>query len=115
MLMSTEYIKAKLLGTELLDYFISHDAKHVNLNISLEASSVTVRVWARMENLPKDFLSIMQDLKQPRRYEVEDYYEELLGIRPDIFDVDIVSAMIDEASYERFADEVEVKLVRHLW
>ncbi|MDK6369307.1 MULTISPECIES: hypothetical protein [Aerococcus] len=109
-----EYRKAKLIASEMMDYFFNYWVKDLRVDIIFEAKEVVIRLTAAMSEEPADIEELMDQLQKPRQYEVEEYYEDLLGIREDQVNAEIIAAMIDEAAYSFATNCFQLELTRYL-
>ncbi|MDK8502740.1 hypothetical protein QP860_06695 [Aerococcus sp. UMB1112A] len=109
-----EFRKAKLIASEMMDYFFNYRVKDLRVEITFEAEEVVIHLTAAMPKAPADIEELMDQLQKPRQYEVEEYYEDLLGIREDQINPEIIAAMIDEAAYSFEPNSFQLELIRYL-
>ena len=114
MLNAQEYRKAKLIAAEMMDYFFNYRVKDLKLAVSFEGDRLVIDLIGSMAEEPADIEEVMDQLQKPRQYEVEEYYEDLLGIREDLLNTEIIAAMIDEATYSFVDGKVQLELIRYI-
>ncbi|XJS10768.1 hypothetical protein ACF3NG_00395 [Aerococcaceae bacterium WGS1372] len=71
-----------------------------------------ITISGRVYEEPKDVKQLVEKLRAQQQPEVEEYYEDLLGLRDDEFHVDILSALIDEIEYSYDNQIMTFKIIR---
>ncbi|UUX34674.1 hypothetical protein [Fundicoccus culcitae] len=95
--MPQEKKKIKLIVSELLDYFLNQNIDNLNITIQKQPTQINITLSAPVQQLPADMDEILNKLNTPRQPEMEDYYEDLLGLREHRFDVEVLATMVDAA------------------
>lgn len=100
-----EYRKIKLIMNELLDYFYNSGMTQANIHFGLFDHQSEITITGQIDSEPSDLDFVIEKLRATQQPEVEEYYEDLLGLRDDEFHVDILSALIDVVEYD-FEDNI---------
>lgn len=107
-----EYRKIKLVMNELLDYCYHHGMVEAKIHFVRLDFHSEITISGLMYEEPQDIKLVLEKLRAVQQPELEDYYEELLGLRDDEFHVDILSALIDEIDYTYDNQIMTLKVIR---
>ena len=100
-----EYRKIKMIMNELLDYFYNNGMTEANIHFVILAHHSEITIKGQLDTEPSDIDHVIEKLRATQQPELEEYYEDLLGLRDDEFHVDILSALIDQVEYS-FKDNI---------
>ncbi|MEY8371811.1 hypothetical protein AAK938_09715 [Aerococcaceae bacterium 50-4] len=110
-----EYAKINRIVSEFMNFFDEYDIHKYQMNLSIadnkQATSV-IKFDGEKENLPQSFIDHLHDLNDERQPELEYYYEDLLGIRNDTFNTEILAAMVDYVTFDVTATGFKIYIER---
>lgn len=107
-----EYRKIKLIMNEMLDYCHNHGMKEADIHFIQYDQHSEITISGRVEEEPEDIGLVLDKLRAVQQPEIEDYYEDLLGLRDDEFHIDILSTLIDQIDYTYDQQVMTFKVVR---
>lgn len=110
-----EYATINRIVSEFMNFFDDYQIYKYSMDIAIapdKQSTSVIRFEGTKENLPQSFVDLLNDVNATRQPEIENYYEELLGIRNDTFNTEILSACIDYVTFEVSDDYFEILIER---
>ena len=113
--MTNEKQKIARIANALLEYFLSHNAKGLQLSIMESEKSVSISLQLEQVSLSE---KCMEELKHflymERQEEMEEYYWHLLGNDSETQEISLIGMMVDEALVTETPPSMKVELVRYL-
>lgn len=97
---------------EMLDYCYLHGMAEAKIHFVRLDFHSEITISGKVYEEPKDIKQVLDKLRAQQQPEVEEYYEDLLGLRDDEFHVDILSALIDEIDYSYENQIMTFKIIR---
>lgn len=107
-----EYRKIKRIISEMMDYFYNHGGESLEVGLELNQYESVFFVAAYLDALPEDLEEMMEAFQSPRQMEYDDHYVDLLGLREDKIDIDVVASMIDWSTYSYEKGKLKISMVR---
>lgn len=110
-----EYIKVNRIVSEFMNYFEFYKIYQYRMAISVaedKSETTVIKFKGKKQDLPHAFIEHLDELKAPRQPELEDYYDDLLGMRNDTFNVDIIAASIDYVTLDLTDTDFEIIIER---
>lgn len=107
-----EYRKIKMIMNEMLDYCYLNGMVEAKIHFVRLDYHSEITISGKVYEEPSDVKQVLEKLAAQQQPEVEDYYEDLLGLRDDEFHVDILSALIDEIEYSYDHQIMTFKIIR---
>lgn len=106
--------KIKLIASELMDYFFTHDILHLDIRINMTEEHSVITFCGFTDEQPDDFDEVLRKLNNPRKAEIEEYYEELLGLDDYKLELNIIAAMVDEADATFMNNRLILRVIRNM-
>lgn len=98
--MPREIKKIKNIVSELLDYFLNENINDINVRVQLFEQETQITLTAQTTQLPENIDTIIHKINTTRHPEVEDYYDDLLGIRDNQLDLEVLATVVDSAKVQ---------------
>ncbi len=77
--MISEKDKVNRIIKEFLTYFMGHQLTDISLHLKVDDNEMALAFTVPCEAEPADFKMLLKELNVPREYELEEYYNGLLG------------------------------------
>lgn len=108
--MINEKDKTNRIIKEIMTYFLSHNLSDISMHLILNDQVMEINFVVLCEAPPHDFSKFLKALNVPRQYELEEYYNSLLGAHhTNQHDYTFLGKALDEATGEYKDGAV------HLW
>lgn len=112
--MINEKDKANRLVKEFLSYFFTHNLLDITMNLLINEQATTIDFTVKCSAEPADFAEFVQALKVPRQYELEEYFNSLLGAHHGSrHDYTFLGQAIDEAEGKYADSKLFLHIVRY--
>ncbi|MBD3948703.1 hypothetical protein I4Q36_03590 [Tuanshanicoccus lijuaniae] len=100
--MITEKDKAARITKEIIHYFLEHHLYTFDLHFNITCDFFELEITTKTDNIPDTFDQFVDDLSVARQYELDEYYNSLLGSHNEHQDYKCLGQSIDKvsASYE---------------
>ncbi len=109
-----ELYKARKMVDELTGYLLRNRIKSLSIYLDLNDERVQISLWGQLtEDIP-DLEDVIRLMNAKRVPEMEEYYEHLLGSGIEDNDMNLLGAMVDEATFVLREDRLEIKVIRYL-
>jgi len=98
-----EYAKVNRIVSEFMNLFDDYEINKYQMELSIAAdkqSTSVIKFDGKKANLPHSFVDQLNELNAKRQPEIEYCYEDLLGIRNDTFNTEILAAAIDYVTFD---------------
>ncbi|MFV8806682.1 hypothetical protein [Aerococcus urinaeequi] len=98
-----EYAKVNRIVSEFMNLFDDYEINKYQMDLSIatdKQSTSVIKFDGKKPNLPHSFVDQLNELNAKRQPEIEYYYEDLLGIRNDTFNTEILAAVIDYVTFD---------------
>ncbi|MFW3363097.1 hypothetical protein [Aerococcus urinaeequi] len=98
-----EYAKVNRIVSEFMNLFDDYEINKYQMEMSIatdKQSTSVIKFDGKKPNLPHSFVDQLNELNAKRQPEIEYYYEDLLGIRNDTFNTEILAAVIDYVTFD---------------
>ena len=98
-----EYAKVNRIVSEFMNLFDDYEINKYQMDLSIatdKQSTSVIKFDGKKADLPQSFIDQLDDLNAKRQPEIEYYYEDLLGIRNDTFNTEILAAVIDYVTFD---------------
>ncbi len=105
--------KALRMLHELINYFLNHEMKILDMNLNIEAHQTSMKVSGTCETLPIDLEEVLEILNKPRQAEVEEYYWRLLGGDKQKNEVHLLAVLVDEVKTDYQNNRLSIELIRY--
>lgn len=105
--------KALRMLHELINYFLNHEMKILDMNLSIEEHQTSMKVSGVCETLPEDLEEVLTILNKPRQAEVEEYYWRLLGGDKQKNEVHLLAVLVDEVKTDYTDNRLSIELIRY--
>jgi hypothetical protein len=105
--------KALRMLHELINYFLNHGMKELEMHLSIQADQTCMKVSGMCETMPLDFEDTINILNKPRLAEVEEYYWRLLGGDKQKNEVHLLGVLVDEVNTEYLNQRLSIELIRY--
>lgn len=77
--MINEKDKANRIVKEFMTYFLSHNLTDITMHLKIDEQAMELNFTVPCQTQPSDFNKLLKSLNVPRQYELEEYYNSLLG------------------------------------
>jgi hypothetical protein len=105
--------KALRMLHELINYFLNHHMKMLDMELSIEEHQTRMKVSGTCEVLPDDLEETIAILNKPRQAEVEEYYWRLLGGDKQKNEVHLLAVLVDEVKTDYINKRLSIELIRY--
>ncbi|MFV8814971.1 hypothetical protein ACNNLQ_07670 [Aerococcus urinaeequi] len=98
-----EYAKVNRIVSEFMNLFDDYEINKYQMDLSIatdKQSTSVIKFDGKKPILPHSFVDQLNELNAKRQPEIEYYYEDLLGIRNDTFNTEILAAVIDYVTFD---------------
>lgn len=98
-----EYAKVNRIVSEFMNLFDEYNINKYQMDLCIatdKQSTSVIKFDGKKTDLPQSFIDQLDDLNARRQPEIEYYYEDLLGIRNDTFNTEILAAAIDYVTFD---------------
>ncbi|MFJ8452013.1 hypothetical protein ACIQ9H_07590 [Aerococcus viridans] len=98
-----EYAKVNRIVSEFMNLFDDYEINKYQMEMSIatdKQSTSVIKFDGKKPNLPHSFVDQLNELNARRQPEIEYCYEDLLGIRNDTFNTEILAAVIDYVTFD---------------
>ncbi len=93
-----EKAKTKKFVNVLIGYFFRHQIINFDLEVRMDDEKTEITIRGKTDRIIAGIDKICMLCNVQRKVEMEDYYDELLGMRDTDDDLELMSYMLDEAS-----------------
>lgn len=93
-----EKAKTKKFVNVLIGYFFRHNINDFDLEVRMDDEKTVITIRGKTDQIINGIDKICTLCNVQRKVEMEDYYDELLGMRDTDDDLELMSYMLDEAS-----------------
>jgi hypothetical protein len=110
-----EYAKINRIVSEFMNLFDDYDVHKYQMDLSVatdKQSTSVIQFNGKKDDLPQSFIDQLNDLNARRQPEIEYYYEDLLGIRNDTFNTEILAASIDYVTFDVTETDFKIYIER---
>lgn len=110
-----EYAKVNRIVSEFMNLFDDYEINKYQMEMSIatdKQSTSVIRFDGKKTNLPHSFVDQLNELNAKRQPEIEYYYEDLLGIRNDTFNTEILAAVIDYVTFDVTDTDFQIYIER---
>ncbi|MDD3660984.1 MAG: hypothetical protein PHT89_09710 [Lachnospiraceae bacterium] len=112
--MTNENQKIAKIVNALIEYFLSHQAKGINLSIQETKDGTTIRLSMDEVHLSEKALDELKHyLYMERQEEMEEYYWHLLGNDSETEEISLIGMMVDDAQVQVLSPSLSVELTRY--
>ncbi len=109
-----EKYKARKMVDELTGYLLRNNIEKLSIYLDISDDMIEISLWGQLTKEIPDLEDVIRLMNAKRVPEMEEYYEHLLGTGIADNDMNLLGAMVDEASYTLREDRLEVRVVRHI-
>ena len=98
-----EYAKVNRIVSEFMNLFDEYNIYKYQMDLCIatdKQSTSVIKFDGKKADLPQSFIDQLDNLNARRQTEIEYYYEDLLGIRNDTFNTEILVAAIDYVTFD---------------
>ncbi|MFK8243325.1 MULTISPECIES: hypothetical protein [unclassified Facklamia] len=96
--MITEKDKAARITKEIIHYFLEHHLYTFDLHFNITCDFFELEIKTQTDKVPHNFNQFVDDLSIARQYELDEYYNSLLGSHTDHQDYKCLGQSIDEVT-----------------
>ncbi|MGK9326193.1 hypothetical protein [Aerococcus urinaeequi] len=110
-----EYAKVNRIVSEFMNLFDDYEINKYQMEMSIatdKQSTSVIKFDGKKTNLPHSFVDQLNELNAKRQPEIEYYYEDLLGIRNDTFNTEILAAVIDYVTFDVTDTDFQIYIER---
>lgn len=110
--MTTERDKANRIVKEIISYFMANHIYDLDMHFHIDDDLFKLDIKSKIDEKPSSFDKLLKDLNVAREFELEEYYNSLLGGHGHEHDYTFLGKAIDEAigSYEN--GELKLSIIR---
>lgn len=109
-----EKYKARKMIDELTGYLLRNNIKSLSIYLDFDEERIRISLWGQLTKEIPDLEDVIRLMNAKRVPEMEEYYEHLLGTGTESEDMNLLGAMVDEATYNLREDRLEIKVIRYL-
>lgn len=109
-----EKYKARKIIDELTGYLLRNNIKKLSIYLEIEEDRIDISLWGQLTCKIPDLEDVIRLMNAKRVPEMEEYYEHLLGSGINDNDMNLLGAMVDEASYDLKEERLEVRVTRFI-
>lgn len=109
-----EKYKARKIIDELTGYLLRNDIEKLSIYLELKEDRIDISLWGQLTHEIPDLEDVFKLMNAKRVPEIEEYYEHLLGSGIEDNDMNLLGAMVDEASYTLREERLEVRVTRYI-
>lgn len=109
-----EKYKARKMIDELTGYLLRNNIKSLSIYLDFDEERIRISLWGQLTEEIPDLDDVIRLMNSKRMPEMEEYYEHLLGTGTEGNDMNLLGAMVDEATYNLREDRLEIKVIRYL-
>lgn len=111
--MINEKDKANRIIKEFMTYFLSHNLTDISMHLKFTNEAMDLTFTVPCAEAPSDFNELLRALNVPRQYELEEYYNSLLGAHHSIqHDYSLLGKALDEVKGEYKAGYIQLYVKR---
>lgn len=89
--------KAMRIVTEVMGYFVEHNAQKLQVELDVSKGIIVVMVSGCLPLKPYDLDTFISAMDEPRQPEMDEYYDGLLGFDSKLQGYHLLGAIIDKA------------------
>ncbi|SRR5699024_7785643 len=109
-----EELKARRIVQEVVHYFFKNKVYDMNLKLAINDEEIKVIAEGHPQQEPNDLEEVTRLLNARRAPELEDYYDQLLGIGYNDNDINLLGAIVDEGIISYDGDILTFFITRKL-
>lgn len=111
--MINEKDKTNRIIKELMTYFLSHNLTDISMHLKFNHEAMELTFKVPCDDAPYDFNELLEALNVPRQYELEEYYNSLLGAHhSNQHDYSLLGKALDEVQGEYKAGYIQLYVKR---
>lgn len=110
-----EELKARRIVQEVVHYFFKHKVYDMTLKLIMDDKQTKVIAEGHPQEEPEDLEEVTRLLNARRAPELEDYYEQLLGIGYSDNDLNLLGAIVDEGIVSYDGDILTFLIIRDIY
>lgn len=111
--MLLESNKSTRILKEVVSYFLDNQLTDLDIHFNIENHTFTLEINAPCNAEPATFKKLLNDLQTERQYEVDEYFNALLGGHAQKHDYTFLGKAIDHAEGKFENHKLYLKLIRH--
>lgn len=111
--MISEKNKATRIMKELIGYFLRHDYYKFDVSFDLNDQAFELSITTESEDIPSHFDDLLKDLNIDREFEIDEYYNALLGGHDSDYDYTLLGKSIDKAKLTYENGFITLKVTRY--
>jgi hypothetical protein len=111
--MNREKTKISSITKELINYFLMHDAKDIDLKIRVKEDKTEINIHSDNIGFTEDDIENIRNLlNADREIENEEYYWQVIGVSSEGEELSAIGAMVDEVNIKWNKPSLEIHLIR---
>ncbi|HHV46554.1 MAG TPA: hypothetical protein GXX53_06620 [Tissierellia bacterium] len=111
--MNREMTKISSITKELINYFLMHDAKDIELKIKVKEDKTEINIHSEnIEFTEEDMENIKSLLNVGREIENDEYYCQVIGVNSEGEELSAIGVMVDEAKIKWNKPSLDISLIR---
>lgn len=99
---------------ELTGYLLRNNINRLSIYLDIDEEKIQISLWGQLTEEIPDLEDVIRLMNAKRVPEMEEYYEHLLGTGIADNDMNLLGAMVDEASFTLREDRLEIRVTRYL-
>lgn len=112
--MLEERRKAEIITYEMLEYFFDQQAQHIQSSVDFVPDGTSIQIEGTFEQPPEHLEDLVTFLNMERNYDLEDYYDGLVGSHHELEDYALIGMLTDKVSVNYEAPTLQIHLFRSL-
>lgn len=110
--MKEESRKAEIITYEILSYFFEKFAQNIRMSIDFVPTGISIEIKGSLSEKPTDLEDLATLLNVERNYDMDVYYEGLMGLNHELEDYALVGMLTDEVQVRFYNSLLHIQLFR---